>query len=201
MQNGDSPYVVLGLDELATPEEVSKAYKKLALKWHPDKNQNKDEKTREYAAKMFALVAEANTILSDEKARAAYEALVKAKQAQKARADKLGAAAKQARVDLEAREQEASRQKTANAEAQLRREIARLRAETAFRLEEERMRAEMQAEIAREQQLLQQQQEQQRQSKGVAPDGTVDYGLEDYETAVLERLRLVQRQKEMRAHT
>jgi len=49
------PYHVLGFDGRVSDEEVKKAYKKLAVKWHPDKNQDNEEE----ATKKFKEISEA----------------------------------------------------------------------------------------------------------------------------------------------
>ncbi len=61
-------YEILGVDRKAAPEDIKKAYRKLAMKYHPDKN--KDDKTAE--AK-FKEISEAYDVLKDEQKRAAYD--------------------------------------------------------------------------------------------------------------------------------
>lgn len=61
-------YDILGVDKKATPEQIKSAYRKLAMKYHPDRNQGD-----EVAAEKFKEINEANEVLSDEQKRAAYD--------------------------------------------------------------------------------------------------------------------------------
>jgi molecular chaperone DnaJ len=62
-------YEILSVTREATPEEIKSAYRKAALKWHPDRNpQNKQE-----AEENFRNASEAYGVLSDPQKRAAYD--------------------------------------------------------------------------------------------------------------------------------
>ncbi|KAJ9612924.1 hypothetical protein H2200_002865 [Cladophialophora chaetospira] len=65
------PYEVLHLSRAASADDVKSAYRKLALKHHPDKARSED---RESAHKTFQEIAFAYAILSDERRRKRYDA-------------------------------------------------------------------------------------------------------------------------------
>jgi len=66
-------YEILEINETASPEEIKKAYRKLALKWHPDKWFNKPETERKVAEERFKKITEAYFVLSSPEKRARYD--------------------------------------------------------------------------------------------------------------------------------
>jgi len=64
---GKDYYKILGLARGASEEDIKKAYKKMALRYHPDKNKaaNAEEKFKE--------IAEAYEVLSDPKKRQVFD--------------------------------------------------------------------------------------------------------------------------------
>ena len=61
-------YQVLGIDKKASADEIKKVYRKLALKWHPDKNPN-----NKAAEEKFKKISEAYAVLSDAEKRQKYD--------------------------------------------------------------------------------------------------------------------------------
>ena len=64
------PYKVLGISRSSSADEIKQAYRKLALKWHPDKNQA----TRVEAENFFKEISEAYQMLSDPAQKKNYDA-------------------------------------------------------------------------------------------------------------------------------
>ena len=61
-------YEILEVSKTATADEIKKSYRKLAMKYHPDRNQgNKEAEAR------FKDINQAYDILKDEQKRAAYD--------------------------------------------------------------------------------------------------------------------------------
>ena len=65
-------YKILGVKKSATKKEIQKAYKKLALEWHPDKFQDEEEK--KVAEKKFMEIAAAKEVLTDPEMRQKFDA-------------------------------------------------------------------------------------------------------------------------------
>jgi preprotein translocase subunit Sec63 len=59
---GADYYKILGVKRSASDREIKKAFRKLSLKWHPDKN---EPDMKEEAEAKFKSIAEAYTVLSD----------------------------------------------------------------------------------------------------------------------------------------
>lgn len=62
-------YELLGITRNATSEEIKKAYRRLAFKYHPDRNPIKEK----WANEMFKKINKAYQVLSDPKNRATYD--------------------------------------------------------------------------------------------------------------------------------
>lgn len=67
-------YAILGVEETAAPEDIKRAYIKLAKRLHPDRFPN-DPEQRAMAQREFAKVTRAHNIISDSERRAEYDAL------------------------------------------------------------------------------------------------------------------------------
>ena len=61
-------YKLLGVDKKTSKEEIKKAYRKLALKYHPDRNKGNKE-----AEEKFKKISEAYAVLSDDEKRQQYD--------------------------------------------------------------------------------------------------------------------------------
>ncbi|SCM05195.1 protein SIS1, putative [Plasmodium chabaudi adami] len=68
---GKDYYSILGVSRDCTTTDLKKAYRKMAMMWHPDKH--KDVKSKKEAEEKFKNIAEAYDVLSDEEKRKIYD--------------------------------------------------------------------------------------------------------------------------------
>ncbi|KAL0896600.1 hypothetical protein Bca101_080561 [Brassica carinata] len=68
-------YQVLGVTRNATKQEVKEAFRRLAVKYHPDKHAQSPDHVRLNATVRFRLVSEAYEVLNDDRKRASYNAV------------------------------------------------------------------------------------------------------------------------------
>lgn len=68
-------YQVLGVNRNATKQEVKEAFRRLAVKYHPDKHAQSPDHVRLNATVRFKLVSEAYEVLNDDRKRASYNAV------------------------------------------------------------------------------------------------------------------------------
>jgi len=128
-------YALLEVEPDADVKTIKKSYRKKALTCHPDKNPDNKQ-----AVELFHQLSDALEVLSDEKTRAAYDNLLKARKAAELRIRKLDGKRRKLRDDLEERERNAKVEETISKvteEEKLAKEIERLRKEGSRLLEEE----------------------------------------------------------------
>lgn len=73
MNENKDYYSILGVERDASEEDIKKAYRKLALKYHPDRWANGSEQEKKEAEEKFKEISEANEILSDPQKRQMYD--------------------------------------------------------------------------------------------------------------------------------
>lgn len=136
-------YELLGISTTASESEIKRAYRKTALKFHPDKNPAGRE--------TFDLVGIAQDVLLDENARALYDNARRAKAEKKERDAAYDSRRRQMKDDLERRENAGAKRKREDTEAEdaFERELKRLAADGARRRKEreEQLMKEAQEEV------------------------------------------------------
>lgn len=144
-------YELLGVHLESTEKEILRAYRRKALSCHPDKNPDNPK-----AGELFIEISDAVKVLTDKSARAAFDKVLKAKEAAKLRTKAFDAKRKKFKEDLEKRETDAQQEKENDVTAaeRLAAEITRLREEGSRLLKEQQELIEKQLAEERENNVL-----------------------------------------------
>jgi len=139
-------YKLLDIEPTASEKAIKKAYRKQALKCHPDKNPDNPK-----AAELFLKLSKILEILCDAEAKKTYDKLLRARAAAALRSREYDSKRKKLKDDLEAREKAVEDNKVDIQQdmAKLQAEIERLRREGSRQLEEEQeiMREQLKKEM------------------------------------------------------
>lgn len=165
------PYKILGIETTSTDKEIDKAYKKLALKWHPDKNADNLAE----AQKRFVEIYKAYEFLKDKTQKTEFDELSAAKKKRAAYDNQRKAASSAKRQHFldklsekekafEARQTSATSSKSNDDEILLRR-LRKEGAQLLKRMAEERELAEKEARVR---EILRQQKEEEESTKANA---------------------------------
>ncbi|CAB5380938.1 unnamed protein product [Rhizophagus irregularis] len=127
-------YELLGVNYNSTKEEIDKAYRRKAIKFHPDKNRDNVEA----ATKFFHQISAAYKTLTDPQKKLEYDKIHKAKIESKKRFEKLDAKRKALKEELEEREKAVKQSKKTPVYTQesCEAKIERIKEETARRRRE-----------------------------------------------------------------
>ena len=141
------PYEILGIDQGASDTDINKAYRKLALKLHPDKQHGKSDAERDVVAKRFHNVKEAKSFLLEKpEERRKYDlqraSRLKRAQQEAARESAMSARRKRMRSDLAAREAASSTTGSSGATPDIRNDPTVRRKQQAAELERLRKEGE-----------------------------------------------------------
>lgn len=151
-------YDLLGVDNNEISQEIKKAYRKLALKYHPDRHQGNSHEAEE----MMKLLNEAKDVLLNDEKREEYDAALYSFQQFKARQQQEAERRQREQAEQAARKK---RQQTEQAEREKQEQAKRQHQANAEREKREQAERDRQAQAQQEKQEQSQRQQQESQSK------------------------------------
>ncbi|CAG8631688.1 7130_t:CDS:2 [Funneliformis mosseae] len=172
-------YELLEINYNSTREEIDKAYRRNAFKYHPDKNINNVEA----ATKLFHQISIAYETLTDPRKKLEYDNIYKAKIESKKRFEKLDAKRKVMKEELEEREKAAKQSKKTTIFTQESREakIERIKEETARRRREKEEKLRLSDQRSKASTTH-------RPNSTPRPSSKQAFGYKDFESIVLNKM-------------